>query len=49
LLETKGPKIYTGFLKDSKPVCLTAGQSLKIVNDIHFEDGDNQCIACNYK
>ena len=49
LLETKGPKIYTGFLKDSKPVALTAGQSLKITNDMQFEDGDASCVACTYK
>ena len=47
LLDTKGPEIRTGFLKDSKPIELTAGQELKIVTDYTFQ-GDNTCIACSY-
>lgn len=47
LLDTKGPEIRTGMLKDSKPIELTAGQDLKIVTDYSFL-GDNTCIACSY-
>jgi pyruvate kinase len=48
LLDTKGPEIRTGMLKDHKPIELTAGQSLKIVTDYSFE-GTSECIACSYK
>jgi pyruvate kinase len=47
LLDTKGPEIRTGLLKDSKPIELTAGQDLKIVTDYTFQ-GDNTTIACSY-
>ena len=47
LLDTKGPEIRTGFLKDVKSIELTAGQSLKIVTDYAFL-GDNTTIACSY-
>ena len=48
MLDTKGPEIRTGFLRDNKPIDLTAGQSLKIVTDYAIE-GDNTKIACSYK
>ena len=48
VLETKGPEIRTGVLKESKPVELVAGQSLEIFTDYAIE-GDDTKIACNYK
>lgn len=48
MLDTKGPEITTGLLRDSKPVDLVAGQTLKIVTDFAIE-GDNQKIACSFK
>ena len=47
MLDTKGPEIRTGLLKD-KTVEFTAGQSLEIVTDTNIE-GDNTRIACTYK
>ena len=48
MLDTKGPEIRTGFLRDNKPIELTAGQTLKIVTDYAIE-GDTTKIACSYK
>jgi len=48
MLETKGPEIRTGVLKDSKPVDLMQGQTLEIFTDFAIE-GDSSKIACNYK
>lgn len=48
MLDTKGPEITTLNLRDSKPVDLVAGQTLKIVTDPQTE-GDNQKIACSFK
>mmetsp|Transcript_31448 Transcript_31448/g.48103 ORF Transcript_31448/g.48103 Transcript_31448/m.48103 type:complete len:461 (-) Transcript_31448:36-1418(-) len=48
LLDTKGPEIRTGFLKDHQPIEITAGQSLKITTDYDFL-GDNTAIACSYE
>lgn len=48
LLDTKGPEIRTGMLKDSKPVELKEGQELEIVTDYAIE-GDNTRISCTYK
>jgi pyruvate kinase len=47
LLDTKGPEIRSGMLKDHKPIEITAGQTLKIVTDYEHQ-GDNTCIACTY-
>eukprot|EP00921_Rhytidocystis_pertsovi_P001980 GHVQ01003372.1.p1 GENE.GHVQ01003372.1~~GHVQ01003372.1.p1 ORF type:complete len:519 (-),score=68.86 GHVQ01003372.1:474-2030(-) len=47
LLDTKGPEIRTGMLKDHKSICLKAGQELKITTDFDFV-GDDTCIACSY-
>ena len=47
MLDTKGPEIRTGLLKD-KTVEFTAGQTLEIVTDTNIE-GDNTRIACTYK
>lgn len=47
LLDTKGPEIRTGNLKDKK-VTFVSGQSLKICTDYEFL-GDTEQIACSYK
>jgi pyruvate kinase len=41
MLDTKGPEIRTGKLKDGKPIELVAGQTLKIVTDTTIE-GDTE-------
>lgn len=46
MLDTKGPEIRTGLLKDKK-VSFVAGQSLKICTDYNFL-GTSECIACSY-
>lgn len=46
LLDTKGPEIRTGLLKDKK-VTLEAGQSLKISTNYELL-GDNTQITCSY-
>jgi pyruvate kinase len=48
MLDTKGPEIRTGVLRDNKPVDLVCGQELLIVTDYSIE-GDNKRIACSYK
>lgn len=48
MLDTKGPEIRTGLLKDHKSVTLVEGQDLEIVTDYTVE-GDNTRIACSYK
>ena len=48
MLDTKGPEIRTGLLRDNKPVDLVSGQELLIVTDYSIE-GDNKRIACSYK
>lgn len=48
MMDTKGPVIYTGNLRDGKPQQLVAGQNLKIVNDPAIE-GDNTKISVTYK
>ncbi|GBE58878.1 pyruvate kinase [Babesia ovata] len=47
MLDTKGPEIRTGLLKEHKAINLVHGQSLKITTDYTYE-GDNECIACSY-
>lgn len=47
LLDTKGPEIRTGSLKN-KEVHLKQGQKLKFVIDYDYL-GDENCIACSYK
>eukprot|EP01071_Lankesteria_metandrocarpae_P001991 Lankesteria_metandrocarpae@DN2011_c0_g1_i1.p1 len=47
LLDTKGPEIRTGKLKEGKNVQLKTGQSLKITTDYELE-GDETTIACSY-
>jgi pyruvate kinase len=48
MLDTKGPEIRTGMLRDNKPIDLVNGQELLIVTDFSIE-GDNKKIACSYK
>eukprot|EP00798_Chlamydomonas_sp_ICE-L_P000272 gene272-1601_t len=48
MLDTKGPEIRTGMLKDSKPVQLTTGQEINITTDYNFE-GTEETIAMSYK
>ena len=48
MLDTKGPEIRTGVLRDNKAIEIVAGQSLKIVTDYAIE-GDSTKIACSYK
>jgi len=47
MLDTKGPEIRTGCLKDGKPVTFEAGQQLQICTDYSIE-GDTTRIACSY-
>jgi len=47
MLDTKGPEIRTGLLKD-KSCTFTAGQSLEICTDPNIE-GDSTRISCTYK
>ena len=48
LLDTKGPEIRTGFLKDHEKVELKAGQELDILTD-YSAMGTNEAITCSYK
>ena len=41
MLDTKGPEIRTGMLRDNKPIELVANQQLKIVTDYAIE-GDTK-------
>lgn len=47
MLDTKGPEIRTGMLKD-KTVTFKTGQKLKILTDYTVK-GDETQIACSYK
>lgn len=48
MLDTKGPEIRTGFLKDAKPVQLREGQEVTVTTDYDFK-GDEKTIAMSYK
>jgi len=49
MLDTKGPEIRTGFLKDdNNPVKLTAGQEITLTTDYDFK-GDSSTLALSYK
>ena len=48
MLDTKGPEIRTGLLKNHKPVTLREGQDLEISTDYSLE-GDDKIISCSYK
>ncbi|CAN1294693.1 Pyruvate kinase, cytosolic isozyme [Linum perenne] len=48
MLDTKGPEIRTGFLKDGKPIQLTQGQEITISTDYTIK-GDEKMICMSYK
>ncbi|XP_023639190.1 pyruvate kinase, cytosolic isozyme isoform X2 [Capsella rubella] len=48
MLDTKGPEIRTGFLKEGKPVQLNQGQEITISIDYKIE-GDSNLISMSYK
>ncbi|KAK1280498.1 hypothetical protein QJS04_geneDACA015144 [Acorus gramineus] len=48
MLDTKGPEIRTGFLKDGKPVQLQKGQEITISTDYTIM-GDENTISMSYK
>lgn len=48
MLDTKGPEIRTGFLKDGKPVQLKQGQEITISTDYTIK-GDENTICMSYK
>ncbi|KAL9662985.1 hypothetical protein QQ045_027821 [Rhodiola kirilowii] len=48
MLDTKGPEIRTGFLKDGKPIQLKQGQEITISTDYSLL-GDDNTICMSYK
>ncbi|KAI5575707.1 hypothetical protein BDE02_10G229200 [Populus trichocarpa] len=48
MLDTKGPEIRTGFLKDGKPIQLKEGQEITITTDYSIK-GDTDTISMSYK
>ncbi|KAK8477866.1 hypothetical protein V6N13_131460 [Hibiscus sabdariffa] len=48
MLDTKGPEIRTGFLKDGKPIQLTQGKEITITTDYSMKGGEN-LISMSYK
>eukprot|EP01018_Ginkgo_biloba_P021958 Gb_23818 [translate_table: standard] len=48
MLDTKGPEIRTGFLKDGKPIKLVEGQEIIITTNYDIE-GDSSMIGVTYK
>ncbi|KAF5725706.1 pyruvate kinase cytosolic isozyme [Tripterygium wilfordii] len=48
MLDTKGPEIRTGFLKDGKPIQLKQGQEIVISTDYSLK-GDENMICMSYK
>jgi pyruvate kinase len=48
MLDTKGPEIRTGLLKDGKAIELVKDQDLKICTDYTLQ-GDTTFITCSYK
>ncbi|GFP95652.1 pyruvate kinase cytosolic isozyme [Phtheirospermum japonicum] len=48
MLDTKGPEIRTGFLKDGKPVQLKQGQEILLSTDYNIK-GDEKMICMSYK
>ncbi|PIN10065.1 Pyruvate kinase [Handroanthus impetiginosus] len=48
MLDTKGPEIRTGFLKDGKPIQLKQGQEITISTDYTIQ-GDENMISMSYK
>ncbi|KAL0856493.1 hypothetical protein Bca101_061646 [Brassica carinata] len=48
MLDTKGPEIRTGFLKDGNPIQLKEGQEITISTDYDIK-GDEKTISMSYK
>ena len=48
MLDTKGPEIRTGFLKNGEPVKLEAGKDVTLTTDYSYK-GDSKMIAISYK
>ena len=48
MLDTKGPEIRSGMLKDHTPIELKEGQTLEITDDPDFI-GNISKIGCSYK
>ncbi|RVX16352.1 Pyruvate kinase, cytosolic isozyme [Vitis vinifera] len=48
MLDTKGPEIRTGFLKDGKPIQLKEGEEITITTDYSIK-GDQEMISMSYK
>lgn len=48
MLDTKGPEIRTGFLKDAKPIQLKEGQEITITTDYSIK-GDEKMISMSYQ
>ncbi|KAJ7971864.1 Pyruvate kinase family protein [Quillaja saponaria] len=48
MLDTKGPEIRTGFLKDAKPIQLQKGQEITITTDYSIK-GDENMISMSYE
>ncbi|GFY93568.1 pyruvate kinase family protein [Actinidia rufa] len=48
MLDTKGPEIRTGFLKDGKPIFIEQGQEITISTDYSIK-GDENMISMSYK
>lgn len=48
MLDTKGPEIRTGFLKDAKPIQLKEGQEINVSTDYSIK-GDEKTISMSYK
>ena len=48
MLDTKGPEIRTGFLKDAKPIQFKQGQEITIMTDYTIK-GDANMISMSYK
>ncbi|KAG9458530.1 hypothetical protein H6P81_003038 [Aristolochia fimbriata] len=48
MLDTKGPEIRTGFLKDAKPIQLKQGQEITVSTDYSIK-GDENTICMSYK
>ena len=47
MLDTKGPEIRSGMLKDGQDINLEAGQDFELVNDFEYV-GDNKRIGHSY-
>ncbi|XP_038980775.1 pyruvate kinase, cytosolic isozyme-like [Phoenix dactylifera] len=48
MLDTKGPEIRTGFLKDGKPIHLKKGQEITVTTDYSIK-GDENMISMSYR